>query len=100
MTEIELIAVAPAVELMIVTVFVGAVVSTGTPPKPSELGLAATVAPLPVRLTVRGLPAASSVIVSVPGLEPVAVGVNVTLTVQPAPAASVAGASGQPVVIA
>ena len=38
--------------------------------------------PVPVRLTVCGLLLALSVIVSVPGWEPVVVGLNVTLTVQ------------------
>ena len=38
--------------------------------------------PVPVRLTVCGLLLALSVIVSVPGCEPVVVGLNVTLTVQ------------------
>jgi len=44
--------------------------------------------PLPVRLTVCGLLLALSVMVRVPGREPVAVGVKVTLIVQVAPAAS------------
>lgn len=44
--------------------------------------------PLPVRVTVCGLPLALSVMVSVPGREPVAVGVKVILKVQFAPAAS------------
>ena len=43
--------------------------------------------PLPVRLTVCGLVAASSVKVSAPVAVPSATGVNVTPTVQPAPAA-------------
>src|SRR6266404_1094027 len=56
-------------------------------PKPTGEGLkvtagAITVAPEPVRLTVRGLPEALSVIVIAPVLVPVAVGVNVTLIVQ------------------
>ena len=44
--------------------------------------------PVPVRLTVCGLPVASSVTVIVPGLLPVAVGVNVTLMEHFAPAAT------------
>jgi len=44
--------------------------------------------PVPVRLTVCGLPVASSVIVIVPGWLPVAVGVKVTLMVQFAAAAT------------
>ena len=43
---------------------------------------------MPVRLTVCGLPVALSVTVIVPGCVPVAVGVNVTLIVQLAPAAT------------
>jgi hypothetical protein len=46
--------------------------------------------PVPVSDTCCGLPAALSVIVRVPLADPVAVGVKVTLTVQLAPAASVA----------
>jgi len=44
--------------------------------------------PVPVRLTVCGLPLALSVTVSAPVRVPVAVGVNVTLIVQLAPAAT------------
>src|SRR5271169_3413011 len=44
--------------------------------------------PVPVKLTVCGLPLALSVMVIVPGCEPVVVGVNVTLMVQFAPAAT------------
>jgi len=44
--------------------------------------------PVPARLTVCGLPVALSVMVIVPGRLPVAVGVNVTLMVQLAPAAT------------
>ena len=51
-----------------------------------ETAGAATLLPLPVRLTVCGLPAALSVIVTLAVLVPVAVGVNVTLIVQLAPA--------------
>ena len=50
----------------------------------AKLTLDAT--PVPVRLTVCGLPAALSVTVIVPGWLPVAVGVKVTLMVQFAPA--------------
>src|SRR6202521_5998839 len=49
---------------------------------------AATVVPLPVRLTVCGLPVALSVMVMVPGRLPVAVGVKVTVMVQLAAAAT------------
>jgi len=51
--------------------------------------------PVPVSVTVWGLPAALSVMVNVPGRVPVAVGVNVTLIVQFAFAASVAGSVPQ-----
>jgi hypothetical protein len=53
--------------------------------------------PVPVSVTVCGLPAALSVMVKVPARAPVAVGVNVTLITQFAPAASVAGLIGQAV---
>jgi len=45
---------------------------------------------VPVRLTVCGLPLASSAAESVPVLTPTCVGLNVTETTQPAPGASVA----------
>ena len=48
-------------------------------------------APVPVRLTVCGLPVALSVMVMEPGWLPVAVGVKVTLMEQLAPAAREAG---------
>ena len=51
---------------------------------------AAAFAPVPLSDTCCGLPAALSATVNVPLAEPAAVGVNITLTVQPAPAASVA----------
>ena len=51
-----------------------------------KLALGAT--PVPVRLTVCGLPVALSVTVMVPGWLPVAVGVKVTVMVQLAPAAT------------
>jgi len=53
--------------------------------------------PFPVRLTVCGLPPALSVMVKVPVRAPAAVGVNVTLIIQFAPAASVVGLIGQAV---
>ena len=53
--------------------------------------------PVPVSGTVCGLPAALSVMVKVPARAPSAVGVNVTLILQFAPAASVAGLIGQAV---
>src|SRR5438105_12890986 len=54
----------------------------------------------PESATLCGLPAASSVTVSVPLRGPVAVGENVIVTLQLAPAASVAGASGHAVLCA
>ena len=58
-------------------------------PKAKVVGakLALDAAPVPVRLTVWGLPVALSVTVIVPGWLPVAVGVKVTLMEQLAPAA-------------
>jgi len=50
--------------------------------------LALDAAPVPVRLTVCGLPVALSVTVIVPGRLPAAVGVKVTLMEQLAPAAT------------
>jgi len=52
-----------------------------------EVALIVVPAPVPVRLTVFGLELALLVIVSVPVRVPEAVGWNVTLTVQLAPAA-------------
>ena len=57
--------------------------------------LIAACAPVPARLTVCGLVAALSLMVIAPVSAPPAVGVNVTLIVQLAAAARVAGASGQ-----
>src|SRR6266566_7222530 len=52
-------------------------------------------APVPVRLTVCGLPVALSLTLSVALRVPVALGVNLALMVQLAPAASVDGLKGQ-----
>ena len=63
---------------------------TVTVPNASVLGLAArapAVTPVPLSVTLCGLPVALSAIESVPVREPVVVGLNVTLTVQFAPAA-------------
>ena len=57
----------PRVELLTVTVFAALVVCSGTEPKASDVGETETTAPVPVRLTVRGLPEALSVTRSVPG---------------------------------
>jgi len=62
-------------------------------PKAKLVGakLAAGAIPVPARVTVCGLPVASSVTVIAPGWLPVAVGVKVTLMEQLAPAAREAG---------
>src|SRR5437660_4461022 len=52
-------------------------------------------APVPVRVTVCGLPVALSLTLSVAVRVPVALGVNLALMVQLAPAASVDGLKGQ-----
>ena len=57
--------------------------------------LTAEAVPMPVKLTACGLPIASSLIVIAPRRMSVVVGLNVTLIAQPAPAARVAGDSGQ-----
>src|SRR5258705_11485587 len=73
-----------------VTVCAALVVPTLREPKLKLVGerLTTGAVPVPVRLTICGLPVASSVIVMVPVRVPVAVGVNVTLIVQLAPAAT------------
>ena len=73
------------------------VVPTATLPKPRVEGAAVAVGetPVPVREAVCGLPAALSVTVRKPARAPPAVGVNVTLIVQVAPAAIAFGAIGQ-----
>jgi hypothetical protein len=58
-------------------------------PKFRLLGLSSTTVPVPLRLTVCGLPAASSVIDRCPGRLPGSVGLKVTLIVQLARTASV-----------
>ena len=58
-----------------------------TLPKPRLVGLNSTTVPVPVRLTVCGLPAALSVIDNVPVRVPLCVGLKVTLMVQLASAA-------------
>jgi hypothetical protein len=75
--------------LLTVTVFAALVVDTAWLPNPRLAGLTVTgTTPLPVKETVCGLLFALSLTVSVPVREPVVVGVNVTLIVQLAPAAS------------
>lgn len=63
---------------------------TGTEPKLTVVAerLAVGLTPVPVRLTVWGLPAALSVTLRVPLAVPLAVGVKLTLIVQLAPAAT------------
>jgi|SRR5438876_150234 len=80
-----------------VTVFGALVVPTFTFPKLRLVGerLTAGAVPVPVRLTVCGLPLALSVTVKLAAHVPEAVGVNVTLKVQLELAASVEGLSGQ-----
>jgi hypothetical protein len=81
----------PAPVLVSVTVCAGLAVSTAWLAKVSEVGDKLTpgaLAPVPVRLTIWGLPLAVSVIVTLPVKVPVVVGVNVTLIVQAAPAAT------------
>jgi hypothetical protein len=66
------------------------VVRMGWFPKETLVGerLTTGTVPLPARLTLWGLPEALSVMLRVPLRVPVAVGLNVTLIVQLAPAAS------------
>ncbi len=78
--------------LVRVTVTAALVLPTATVPKFNELADRVTgeleLLPVPLRLTVCGLFPALSVKVSVPVAAPVAVGVNVTPTLQVAPAAT------------
>ena len=78
--------------LVSVTVTAALVLPTATVPKFNELADRVTgeleLLPVPLRLTVCGLFPALSVKVSVPVAAPVAVGVNVTPTLQVAPAAT------------
>jgi len=76
--------------LLMVTVLGELVVPIFCLPKLSELVDSDTAVPVPVRLTVCGLPAALSLTARVALLVPAAVGVNLTLMVQLEPAASVA----------
>lgn len=74
-----------------VTDWLALVAPIGTDPKSKLVAerLTAPLVPKPVNLAVCGLPAASSVIVNVPVRVPTPVGVNVTLTEQLVPAATV-----------
>jgi hypothetical protein len=77
--------------LVSVTVTAALVPPTATVPRFNELADSVTgeleLLPVPLRLTVCGLPGAESAKVSVPVTAPVAVSVNVTPTLQLAPAA-------------
>lgn len=78
------------VSLVMVTVCDGLVVPTLTAPYAREVGLSFSAVPVPVRLTVWGLPGALSLNDKVPVRVPCAVGVNVTLTVHFLPTSNVA----------
>jgi hypothetical protein len=71
-------------------------VPTSRLPKATDVGdnVTAGATPVPVRLTVCGLPAASSVTSSIPARTPTAVGVNLTVMAHVPFAASVAGLTG------
>jgi hypothetical protein len=79
-------------------------VPTNCDPKASEDGVRLTagagLVPSPLSASSCGLPAASSVTVTLAGRVPVAVGANVTEIVHVAPTASVLGASGHEFVCA
>jgi hypothetical protein len=84
----EVILTAVGCLLLTVTVFIALVVVTASFPKAKVAGLTVTgVTPFPVNATVCGLLLALSVTVSAPERVPRAIGVNVTLMVQFAPAA-------------
>lgn len=89
-TMLEKVRAAPA-PFVSVTVWGELMLPTATAPKFKPLGeTVAGTPPLPVRTVTCGLPAALSVAVKVPSTEPPVVGVNVTPTVQLAPAARLA----------
>ena len=74
--------------LVSVTVFAALVTPIACEPKFKLVGESFAVVPVPLRETVCGLPAALSVTLRAALREPLAVGLNVTLIVQLAPAAS------------
>src|SRR5712692_6764301 len=76
--------------LVTVTICYELVLPTATVPKFREVGETTTDCPVPERATVCGLPGALSLNDNVPLRAPFLVGVNVTLTAQFAPAATVA----------
>src|SRR5437870_3912018 len=101
----ELIVKAAVPVFVSVTVIGVLVVASGWLPKPSLVGANPTpgAVPFPLSVMICGLPPALSVSDSVPVRAPEAVGVKVTLMVQFAPAAKVAGLVGQalaPVLVA
>lgn len=93
LTLIAEIARGPGLLAFSCTVLLPLVVPTTWVPKERLVGesVGAAIAPLPATLTPCGLPAALSVMVSVPFTAPLACGVNVTEMVQFVPAARVAG---------
>jgi len=74
--------------LVSVTVFARLVVPVATAPKLKLVGESFAVVPIPDRLTFCGLPEALSVTLSIAVRVPDAVGLNVTLMLQLAPAPS------------
>jgi hypothetical protein len=72
--------------LLSVTDWGGLEVPTATPENVRVVGVAETLVPVPVKVTVCGLPLALSLMVRVPLSFVVDVGVNVTLIVQDSPA--------------
>src|SRR5206468_233151 len=101
----ELIVKAAVPVFVSVTVIAVLVVASSWLPKPRLVGANPTpgAVPFPLRENICGLPPASSASDSVPVRAPEAVGVKVTLMVQFAPAAKVAGLVGQalaPVLVA
>ena len=96
-SEIEAIVRTALPVLLTVTELAALVVPTRRLANVIAVGESVTVGatPVPVRATVCGLPAALSFTVTVAGRAPAAIGPNVTEIVQLAPAASVAGLSGQ-----
>ena len=74
--------------LVSVTIWAGLVAPMPTAPKFRLEGESLAVVPIPVRLTFCGLPAALSVTLSIAVRVPDAVGLNSTLMLQLAPAAS------------
>ena len=93
LTLIAEIANGPGLLAVTLTVLAPLVVPTTWVPKERLVGesVGAAIAPFPARLTLCGLPAALSIMVSTPLAVPLACGVKVTLIEQLAPPASEAG---------